>query len=184
MEITFNCLPLCQTSEIFSCLFVKFVLYTAGFLGEGTLLILSPVRFILRSVLSFSHFYLPVASRQPSRALEDFSPFCISLRKIPGPSSASDTAHGSFWLFISQLLCPPPCTLMWFQFPSETLGSGPPSEAHACAPESKQTPPVHTDVVAVPFQGTWFRPPSEALACAPGSRQTPAVHSDVLPVPF
>ena len=27
-----------QTSEIFSCLFVKFVLYTAGSLGEGTLL--------------------------------------------------------------------------------------------------------------------------------------------------
>ena len=26
--------------RIFSCLFVKFVLYTAGFLGEGTLLIL------------------------------------------------------------------------------------------------------------------------------------------------
>ena len=158
MEITFNCLPLYQTSEIFSCLFVKFVLYTAGFLGEGTLLILSPgpfyppVRFVLQSVLSFSHFYLPVASRQPSRALEDFSPFCISLRKIPGPSSASDTAHSSFWLFISQLLCPPA---------------------------------VHTDVVSAPFRGTWFPPPpSEALACAPESKQTPPVHADVLPVPF
>ena len=33
-----------QTSEIFSCLFVKFVLYTAGFLGEGTLLFLCCLR--------------------------------------------------------------------------------------------------------------------------------------------
>ena len=33
--------------RIFSCLFVKFVLYTAGFLGEGTLLfLLSPSHFV------------------------------------------------------------------------------------------------------------------------------------------
>ena len=37
MEIDFKSLPLYKTSEFFSCLFVKFVLYTAGFLGEGTL---------------------------------------------------------------------------------------------------------------------------------------------------
>ena len=30
--------------RIFSCLFVKFVLYTAGFLGEGTLPIFSILR--------------------------------------------------------------------------------------------------------------------------------------------
>ena len=35
----FKSLTLLRTSEFFSCLFVKFVLYTAGFLGEGTLLI-------------------------------------------------------------------------------------------------------------------------------------------------
>ena len=32
--------------KFFSCLFVKFVLYTAGFLGEGTLLILSPSHYV------------------------------------------------------------------------------------------------------------------------------------------
>ena len=37
--------------RIFSCLFVKFVLYTAGFLGEGTLLIL------YRFYQGFSFFY-------------------------------------------------------------------------------------------------------------------------------
>ena len=37
----FKSLPLQKTSEIFSCLFVKFVLYTAGVLGEGLLLFLN-----------------------------------------------------------------------------------------------------------------------------------------------
>ena len=37
-----------QTFEFISCLFVKFVLYTAGFLGEGTLLIyINLYRFVL-----------------------------------------------------------------------------------------------------------------------------------------
>ena len=42
-----------QTSEIFSCLFVKFVLYTAGFLGEGTLLFFAVCRQIGHFVLIF-----------------------------------------------------------------------------------------------------------------------------------
>ena len=40
LEVDFKSLTLRKTFELISCLFVKFVLYTAGFLGEGTLLIL------------------------------------------------------------------------------------------------------------------------------------------------
>ena len=46
-------LTLHQTSEFFSCLFVKFVLYTAGFLGEGTLLIFT----VLSNFMPNSKFF-------------------------------------------------------------------------------------------------------------------------------
>lgn len=46
LEFDFKSLPLQKTLEIFSCLFVKFVLYTAGVLGEGRLLNLCNIQAI------------------------------------------------------------------------------------------------------------------------------------------
>jgi hypothetical protein len=40
----FSFINFAKDIRIISCLFVKFVLYTAGFLGEGTLLIFSNLR--------------------------------------------------------------------------------------------------------------------------------------------
>ncbi len=173
MEITFNCLPLYQTSEIFSCLFVKFVLYTAGFLGEGTLLILSsgpfypPVRFILQSFLSPSRLATAL------KGIGGLFAFLYFASQNTRPVFAVGYRPRFVLVLYLPVALPPPCTLMWFQFPSETLGSGPlPRHFSVHRGQNRR----------LPCTLMWFQPPSETLFSAPGSKRTTAVHSDVAPV--